>query len=212
MLSIFPTEADLPEGFQTPIIAFEFAKVESDLRYMTGNSPAAVANRQKMDAGMQWDMFFPIAYAALLGFLLLDLAFRGHLIAWPGFAAAVFIFPFDIYENLTLLEITSALNSSAATDALLEQLQLATWLKWGTIAVTMALLSSALFQDRQKAFSILAGVTALGIAVCWLSGSNPRVAEIMSGLSAVFFLVFSLKAVLMPWREQKTVSVKGAQR
>ena len=209
MLNIFPTSADLPEGFRTPIIAFEFAKVEADLGYMAGDNPEAVANRQKMDAGMQWDMFFPIAYAALLGLLLLDLAFRGHTIAWPGIAVAVLIFPFDIYENLTLLEITRALDASAATEAILERLQLATWLKWGAIAITMAVLSVALFVDKQKAFAILAGITAMSIAVCWLSGSNPLAAEIMSGLSSVFFLAFSVKAGLMAWREIKAVSVNG---
>lgn len=212
MLSIFPKTADLREGFHTPIIAFEFAKTETDLSFMAGSSPEAITHRQKMEAGMQWDMLFPLAYGGLLFLLLLDLAFKGHTIAWLGVSVAVFIFPFDIFENLTLLEITGALNASAATEAILNNLQLATWLKWGTIAITMAVLSATLFADKQKTFAILAAITSVSMALCWLSGSNPLIAEIMAGLSSVFFLVFSMKAVVMAWHALKSTPINGTPK
>ncbi len=211
MLSVFPITADLREGFHTPIIAFEFAKTEADLRFMAGTSQEAISHRQKMEAGMQWDMLFPLAYGGLLFLLLLDLAFKGHTIAWLGVPVAVFIFPFDIFENLTLLEITGALNASAATEAILNKLQLATWLKWGTIAITMAVLSAALFADKQKTFAILAAITSVSIAMCWLSGSNPLIAEIMAGISSVFFLVFSIKAGVMAWHELRPTPLIGVR-
>jgi len=35
LLGIFPSTAELAEGFQTPVIAFEFAKTESDLSFLS---------------------------------------------------------------------------------------------------------------------------------------------------------------------------------
>lgn len=204
----FPISADLPEGFQTSIIAFEFAKIEADLTYMAGDSSEARLNRQKMKTGMQWDMVFPIAYAGLLALLLLELAVRGHSIAWLGVVATTLIYPFDINENLIMLEIISALDTSTVTVVLLNNLQLATWLKWGAIAAAIAILSVGLFKDKQFGFAALAGVTAISILVCWLSGASPVIAEIMSGLLVVFFLSFAIKAGIMAWRELKLAATK----
>ena len=116
MLFVFPISADLSEGFRTPIIAFEFAKTEADLSFLSGSSELNRLNREKMDAGHIWDMGFPFAYGGFIALMLLQIAEGGHRFVWLGVLFAVSIIPFDINENLTLLQITEALGNSASTE------------------------------------------------------------------------------------------------
>lgn len=110
MLFAFPISADLSAGFRTPIIAFEFAKTEADLSFLSGSSELNRLNREKMDAGHFWDMGFPFAYGGFIALMLLQIAERGHRFAWLGVLFAVSIIPFDINENLTLLQISHCID------------------------------------------------------------------------------------------------------
>ena len=138
ILFTFPLSADLSEGFRTPIIAFEFAQTEGDLSFLSGNSEINRLNREKMDAGHFWDMGFPFAYGGFLALMLLQIAIDGHRFAWLGVVFALSIVPFDINENLTLLQITKALENSDSIETLLLELHIATWLKWGAIGFCSA--------------------------------------------------------------------------
>lgn len=131
LLYTFPITADLANGFHTPIIAFEFAKSEADLSFLSGNSELSVLNRNAMDNSHFWDMGFPFAYGGFITLALLQLANQVHRILLVGTAVAILIIPFDIQENLILLDITEALSQSADTTTLLSALAGATWLKWG---------------------------------------------------------------------------------
>lgn len=191
-----PLSADLPAGFRTPIIAFEFASSESDLSYLAGNGAEEAANRASMVAGTYWDMAFPVAYSGFLALLLLQLVQRGWKPGWVGIGFAVLIVPLDINENIVLLQIVEALDDGALAGVLLVDLQLATWLKWGAIAVTVAVLGAGLIVRGNYWSGALSGLTALIIGICWLSNSSPVIAELMSLLVSVFFLIFTVRACL----------------
>jgi hypothetical protein len=199
MLFTFPVSADLSEGFRTPIIAFEFARTEADLSFLSGSDDLSLVNREQMDAGHVWDMVFPFAYAGFIALMSLRLAMSGYRLAWLGVLIAVLIIPFDINENLTLLQITNALENSASIHTLLGKLHLATWLKWGAIGASIGVLAVG-FAARKAYWS--AGVSllaALGVAVCWVSDSEPSIAEAMSVLTFLFFLFFSVKTCIEAW-------------
>jgi len=62
IMLISPSKADISEGFLTPYVAFEFAKTESDLHFLSGDGPSAIANREKLQSALHWDMVFPVAF------------------------------------------------------------------------------------------------------------------------------------------------------
>jgi hypothetical protein len=206
MLFIFPSTAQLTEGFRTPIIAFEFAKTDADLAFLSGSDEIARENRQKMDNGHRWDTVFPFAYAGFIALLLLHLAARGHRWLWVAIPIALLIIPLDLRENAVLVSITHALNSGGSVTALLQELHTATWLKWGALGVSLAALAFGLLADKAYLAAVASTVAALGIAACWASGSAPQVAETMSMLTALFFLYFPVRAIMQAWQYTRSGS------
>jgi hypothetical protein len=199
MLFVFPSEATLAEGFRTPIIAFEFAESEADLAFLSGTDASSRANRAMMDAGHRWDMVFPFAYAGFIALLLLHLAARGHRWLWLAIPVAVLIIPLDIRENLVLTAITRALENGETIEHLLRDLHNATWLKWGAMGASLAALTLGLGADKAYVSALVSAVAALSIAACWLSGSAGSAAEMMSAAIALFFLYFTVRAIVQ-WR------------
>jgi len=201
LLGIFPSTAELAEGFKTPVIAFEFAKTESDLSFLSGNSELSRSNREKMDSGHSgWDMVFPFAYGGFIAFLLLRIKGKSHRFVWLGVVFAVLIIPFDINENLTLLQITSALADSTSTEALLLELHIATWLKWGAIGASIAVLARGFVINKNYLSAMVALLAAVGIATCWVFNSEPILAEVMSVLIFLFFVFFTIETGIQSWR------------
>lgn len=206
MLSIFPSTAQMTDGFRTPIIAFEFAKTDADLAFLSGADEIARVNRQKMDNGHRWDTVFPFAYAGFIALMLLHLAARGHRWLWVAVPIALLIIPLDLRENSVLVAITQALNSDGPVTALLRELHAATWLKWGALGISLAALAIGLLADKAYLAAVVSVVAALGIAACWASGSAPRVAETMSTLTALFFLYVPVRAIIRAWQYTRSGS------
>ncbi|MCL6416617.1 hypothetical protein MIB92_13235 [Aestuariirhabdus sp. Z084] len=196
---VFPKEAELSDGFQTPIIAFEFARTEVDLAFLAGDSEASQRNRRLMDEGHFWDMAFPFAYGGLLALLLLQFTGQGYRFVWVGVVCSILIIPFDINENLTLLSITAALEESRPVVPLLVDLHTATWLKWGVLGISIALLSASYLTRKRYGFALLSLLASLAIAICWVSGSEPRFAEAMSKVLSLFFIVIAINAIVQAW-------------
>jgi hypothetical protein len=200
MLFVFPHKAELSAGFRTPIIAFEFAKTDADLAFLSGDSQISRLNRTRMDAGHRWDMAFPFAYAGFIAFLMSQIVARGRY--WLGLAipVALLIIPFDLRENTILLAITDALGSSASIELLLQELHIATWLKWGALGISVAALALGYLAEKAYLASVFSTIAALGVALCWVSGSKPVVAEAMSLALFLFFIYFSLVSCMQAWK------------
>lgn len=206
LVLIFPFKADLPDGFQTPIIAFEFAKTEADLSYLMGEGVVESRNREKMDAGNRWDMFFPFAYGSFILLLLVQMIMNGKRIAWLGVPFALLVVPFDIGENIALLNITEAIRESGALTELLVQLQLVTWLKWGSLGAAIGVLSLAFLSTKEYVHMTVGGLTSLSIAVCWVLGSKPTSAEIMSALTFLCFLFLAVRSIVHTWKMARSTA------
>ena len=144
-------------------------------------------------------MGFPFAYGGFIALMLLRLTKHGHRYIWLGVLFAVSIIPFDINENLTLLQITKALGNSSSIENLLLELHIATWLKWGAIGFSIAALAAGLAASKEYFSAVVSMVAALGIGVCWASNSEPSIVEGMSMLIFLFFVVLTIKACIQSW-------------
>lgn len=196
LLSILPSKANLSDGYRTPVIAFEFARVESDLSFLSGTSAVSQKNRKQMVNAHSWDMVFPFAYGGLLFLLLLGLFFNGFRLAALGLPISLLAIYFDLVENFTLLEILQILNSQSVVGEYLASLYPITWLKWGSIAICIFIISIGLFLKKEY-YSFGIGVAAsLTSFCCWFLSTPPLLAELMSLLIAIFFVWVSGKTFL----------------
>tara|TARA_R110002072_G_scaffold16229_9_gene63693 strand:- start:358 stop:1068 length:711 start_codon:yes stop_codon:yes gene_type:complete len=189
--------APMAAGFQTPILAFEFARSADDLAFLQGD--AATALRAFLRHTQSLDRFFPLAYAgmAAMFFLALGLQRPRRWLAWAALVIAVVTIGADWAENAVLNRLLAEISAGDAPRAgLLAALQGHTWIKWGLIGLYAALFSLLMWQDKRRLLAIPGAVATLAIAVTWASGSNGQVAEIMGALLIPFMLTFPLAAVL----------------
>jgi hypothetical protein len=93
------SQVPMAEGFQTPILALEFANSLEDVAFLQGlgvgqsNLRTALVNIQALDR------YFPIAYAGMASVMFCGLALRGRKLAWAAAAIALLTIPADWMEN-----------------------------------------------------------------------------------------------------------------
>lgn len=145
LLFVFPSKApSLPEGFMTPIIAFEFIQSPDEVFQMFGGNDLAARTKMKdaMDLGNRLDYVYMILYSM---FLLLFCATCAKITRNPyyfaGAGIALVVLAGDAMENIQLLGITANL-SAGDIAPYLQPLHLFTWIKWGGIALIFLILSS----------------------------------------------------------------------
>ncbi len=213
--------APMTDGYATPILALEFARQVSDLRFLMGEE--AVALRAWLVRVQFLDWFFPVAYAGMAAAFFLGLALRGNLLALLGVGLALAAIPADWQENAIMNAILHELENPACNEdvrladpaapvgraecpdvdafdtilpAQIERLTLDTWVKWGLIAAYGALLAGLFLAEGRRMLAVPPALGALAIAVTWISGSNGYVAEIMGLLLIPFMLTFPVAAVM----------------
>lgn len=185
---IFPSQASLSEGFQTPIIAFEFARDMEDLSFLAGQQSEAVQARNALRLGLYWDMLFPIAYAGFLATLLASKLPAAPTIARLGLACTILIVPADIHENLVMLSLLQQAAILEISPALITTLHWATWLKWVLLGVSIACLAILMHRHKQLKTAALGIVTTILMIVTMLSDSMALLCELMSLSVFVFFI------------------------
>ena len=204
MMFIFPSKAELADGFTIPIIAFEFAQHEQDLAFLSGQSDIAIEHRQNMRIGLYVDMIFPIAYAGLLAVVLLsNMANRSKAMIWTSVAITMLIIPLDYNENWVMFSVLSSLDQNTLIAPLLPLLFIATWLKWGAIAVSIGLLSLLLWKNKQRITAAVAAITTLSTVYAFYSGSNGIEVEHMSNLVALFIFMLVCQCVWGFYRDSR---------
>ena len=194
MGSHFPQSANLAEGYKTPIIAFEFAQTPEDLEFLTGPSEQAAAKRAQMINGHKLDMVYPLFYAGMLALGMVALARSGDKLAWLGLLMAALTLPTDIYENIVLNQIVTALERGESVTSHLITLNAATWYKWWAIAAAEAMLAYCLFKENRWVGGALAALSAATITAIKISGTNPTIAELAGPSIGLVLLYLILNA------------------
>lgn len=165
LLAALPKHAgELPPGFRTPILAFEFARTHAEVEALFGapGSARRAALVRAMDLGNTIDFVFMAFYAAFLGCLALGVAgLAGRSYALVAIVAPIAAIA-DCCENLQLFAITRALGGSY--DAALSSLLLFTWIKWGGLALCLLRLSPWLLRQGsgiERVTGVLAASTGV---------------------------------------------------
>jgi len=200
MLTVFPATAELTRGFRTPVLAFELALSEQDLAFLAGPGEAAARARARMDAGHRWDTVFPFAYGGFVALLLVQLARRHERLMWLGVPFALATIPTDLWENAILVDITAALGRGDPAAPLLPALYVATWLKWGVLAVALGVLAIGYLRKRARITGALAATSAGAIGLTWMARANGALAELMTVLLFAFFLAAAVRSLAAVWR------------
>ncbi|MBI9075416.1 MAG: hypothetical protein JEZ02_08410 [Desulfatibacillum sp.] len=192
MLFVFPTKAPgLPEGFATPIIAFEFAKSPADIITLFGpkDSPERDAMVRSMDLGNKLDYVYMVLYTAFLALFSVQVVRRtGLRIFYLAAGLAGVALVGDALENLRLFAITSSLDTMDI-EADLAALHVFTWAKWGSLALIFPALSPYFFKGGR--FSMTIGIVGIFCPVLGIAGYfHPGAfCEMFSVSVAVMFLL-----------------------
>ena len=101
--------APMAAGFETPILALEFARSAADLDFLAG--PGAAELRAWLERVQFLDWFFPPAYAGMAAVFFLGLALRGNFLALLGVGLAIATIPADWQENATINAILAELDA-----------------------------------------------------------------------------------------------------
>lgn len=145
----------LPAGFITPIIALEFMNNTHDLinffQIITVDSLKASLN-----IGNQIDFVYMFSYGifALMCGRLMYIETKIKAL-WLSFPLVALIITADAFENLNIAEIL-AMKEYQNAGLILDQLQLFTWLKWGSLSALMLLYSVYFLQGNW--WKILIGI------------------------------------------------------
>ena len=192
LMAVFPSTAPkLPDGFFTPIIAFEFMETKTEVYQLFG-FPGTELREQMvsgMNLGNQLDYIYMGLYALFLMMFSAGCAkISGQRRYYTGICLALVVLAADIMENQQLFGITSKLSSGDFGDEL-TRLQLFTWLKWGGICIIFLLLASWFF--RQNRFGKWIGGLCVASAVLGIAAFLYRsmAAEIFCLSVALVFLL-----------------------
>ncbi len=145
----------LPEGFVNPIIALEFINQPIELTNFF-DIITVKSLKESLTIGNQIDYFYMFSYGifALMCGRLMYIETKVKAL-WLSLPLVAIIITADAFENLNIAEII-AMNDYQNADLILDQLQLFTWLKWGSIAALMLLYSVYFFQGNW--WKILIGI------------------------------------------------------
>ena len=190
MEKLFPKVS--PEGFQSFIIAFEFAKTPDQLHNMFSgfNTP----DFNNLDIGNHYDFGFMLSYCLFL-FLLFRKAALIFRQKWLliGAVLSVIILLADFSENLALLKLTRIYSPTLPDNELiplLYRLHMITWIKWGGLAICFALYSIKLL--GKKLLLTIEGVALILPAIfsIWaLTGSPQGISKFTLSITLAFALL-----------------------
>lgn len=137
----------LAEGFFTPIIALEFLNNTKDLTNFF-DIITVDSLKTSLKLGNQIDYAYMFSYG-LFAFMCGRLMYIETKVKalWLSFPLVVIIITADAFENLNIAEIL-AMQEYQNGGLILDQLQLFTWLKWGSLSALMLLYSVYFFQGN----------------------------------------------------------------
>lgn len=194
---ILPREMPwLPEGFFTPIIAFEFVANDQELQRMFGEAgtPLRAALAAAMDLGNRWDFLFMTLYSLFLALFSWQ-SWRCQPSAWLQAAMVLVALAWigDVQETRELLAMTAALDGSVSA-AHFQCLHWYTWIKWLALAIALALLAMPV--SRQSKWQ--AGLCVLPLPLGLIALADRSVWNEVFAISVgVAFFVLTWRALRM---------------
>ena len=194
LLFVFPPKApSLPEGFFTPIVAFEFVQTSTEVREMFGGENITMRNEmaRAMDLGNRLDYVYMCLYSAFLLMVSVTCArLSKNKYYYAGVVLALAVLAADALENVQLLGITVNI-ATGNFDSQLRLLHLFTWIKWGGIALIFLTLSPWFLKGERfsKIISIM-GIISFILGI--LAYMNRSVINEIFSLSVALMFIFMI--------------------
>lgn len=192
------TATGMADGFETPILALEFANSRDDLAFVRAEE--ATELRAAFMAGQALDVWFPLAYGGLMIAVLAGLALNGRPLAWIGVLAATIAIPADWWENDIIHRI---LIDPEGAPADLPALAASTFTKWFAISGAAAVFALSTFRQGWWPLAILALPCAIAGPVVAAMGAPGHLAEPGSTATTLFFLLLPVTAGWGLFRSRK---------
>ncbi len=195
LVIIFPSKAPrMPDGFFTPIIAFEFIETKAEVFQLFATTDGTIRQTMvdAMDLGNQLDFIYMSLYSLfLLIFCVKCAQISSKKFYYMGAVIAVVVLSADALENIQLLGITANLETGDFKQYL-AWLHLFTWIKWGGITVIFLVLF--FWFIKGGIFSkVIASTGILSFASGVLAYLNRSVINEIFGLTvAVMFIMMIL--------------------
>ncbi len=192
LLKIFPSQAPkMPDGFMTPIVAFEFVNTRQEVEDLFGEpySDFRVAMVDAMNLGNRLDYIYMVLYSLFLfSFSVTCARIRKNPQYYLASLISILVLAGDALENVQLLGITAKLESGEFEKEL-QLLFYFTWLKWGGLALIFLILVPYFITGR--IISKLIALAALSSVVLAILSflSRSTVNEIFGVSVAVMFLL-----------------------
>ena len=192
--SALPAELASPSGtFRTPILAFELARSRVDLVHVFGGpeDPLRSARIAAMLRGHELDAGYLVVYNLFLGVLLAAVVRETgrsslrHALGLPLCAVAA-----DAWENIILVALLARLEQP---QELLARLAIATWCKWGAIALATAAAGIGLLALRRRVLGALALLPVPTVLVAYVDPL--RYGELLSLSLPVSWIALVVHAV-----------------
>lgn len=193
LIGVFPSQAPrLPDGFFTPIIAFEFIETKAEVFQMFVDTTGTVRHEMvtDMDLGNRLDFVYMVLYGFFLAMFCAKCAVLSRKkFYYAGCVLAVAVLAADVLENVQLLGITANLETGDF-DHYLERLRLFTWVKWGGICAVFLVLVFWFINGARfsKIIALSMGATVMAGAAAFFHRS--WINEIFAlGVGAVFLMM-----------------------
>ncbi|RMG20325.1 MAG: hypothetical protein D6730_20130 [Bacteroidetes bacterium] len=201
----FPLKAhELPAGFSSPVLAFEFAQTEAEVQALFGpeDSPLREEMIKKMNRGNLYDYIFIPLYGLFLFFFGMDASkYSGNKLFFGASVLAVVVMIGDVVENVLLMSITTQMDMISFQPSL-NNLHLFTWIKWGGLSVVFGILGLYLLRSALYTWQQLMGwVGLLMLPLAILAMFIRPLVEIYTLMVAFMFLL--LFAYSVWWRVRK---------
>lgn len=204
LTAISPKEVGpLPQGFITPVLAFEFAQTESEVLQLFRSPSVAEA----MDRVNRWDFLYILLYGTFLA--VFDLACAresGNRLCVAAAVLAMIIVAADALENVVLLGLSyrTTLDGGYLGDLLL-RLRLYTWVKWGGLAAYFLLLWPYFQNQRGTLARIMTLLTILPtLLALWSLLRRGTANELMALAIGLMFLLVTVYAWMRAVRKERS--------
>lgn len=182
----------MPDGFITPVMAFEFA--ENDVEVWELFRP--VGSAAAMDRVNRWDFLYMALYNGFLFTFALACARQtGRRYFYVVAALAPIILFADTMENVQLLGLTHQTTQDGSyMGGLLARLRVYTWIKWGGLALYFLLLIPYFrgLPGRARFITVVAILPAVLAVVAFFNRGLPN--ELMALLIGLMFMLLTVYA------------------
>lgn len=199
LMFIFPTEvSQMPDGFDVPIIAYEFLETDQEVKAFFGPGEKVKFELvSTMNLGHRLDYLFLVFYG---GFLAVWGVFCVRLTSNKIFYLVTFLAVIaalgDVFENIQLVKIANTLKKGVFT-AELQNLFLYTRLKWGALSLAFPIIGICIFKFGWfgKCIAFL-GFLTLVLGLVGLADRSQLTTIFTKGISLLFLLLFVLSILI----------------